>query len=496
MRFQFQPQTELGTCPISDIEFKISSRHELTPILMALQHVYLNFQDKLNEILALIQESMGVPKHSKSGRIGMNCWEILVLASVRLGCNMNFDQLEDLATNHKKLRQIMMISSWDDKGFSRSSIHDNLYMLTPETIKKIGDIILGIGHAQCNEPLSRVRGDSFVIKKNTHYPTDTNILYDGCRKALELSEKIATQFNIPGLRKHNYLKKEIKKVLRKITKVASSRSKDRDAKLRCLYITMIEKALFAKGKAVATLSSLKQKASSGEVVISTKWEKDRSELHYFIAGIDYVIDLAKRRMFNGETISNPEKVFSLFEPDTELINRGKSPNPIEFGHRVLVVQDSAGFIIHHSVLGQGFTDEKVVFDVMNDLQYKHDGQIRAASFDKGFWSPYNFSNLSDIIDLVVLPKKGNHKEEDKARESSEEFGEVRKWHSGIESAIGALQAGNGLKVCRDKGVTGYSRYLSMGVLGRNLHTLGNILLKKEREKRKKDDVLMSLVMAA
>ena len=496
MRFHFKPHAEFGTCPISEIEFKISSRHELTPILMALQHLYVHYQTELNDILKLIQEDIGAPKQPKSGRVGMNCWEILVLASVRLGCNMNFDQLEDLATNHKKLRQVMMISNWDDKGFSRSSIHGNLYALKPETIQKISAKIVDIGHTLCDEPLKRVRGDSFVVQKNIHHPTDTNLLYDGCRKALELSNKLSEYFDIPGMRKHAYLKKEIKKVLRVILKTASSRRKDHDEKLKSLYREMIEKALFIREKAISILSALHQKSITNEIVILPKWDGIRSELQYFIAGIDYIIDLASRRMLEGETIPNHDKVFSLFEPDTELINRGKQPNPVEFGHRVFVVQDNAGFIIHHSVLDQGFTDEKIVFEVMNNLQGLYDGEIRAASFDKGFWSPNNFSNLSRIIDLVVLPKKGKHKDADRARESSKEFGDMRKWHAGVESAIGALQAGNGLKVCRDKGVTGYSRYLSMGVLGRNLHTLGRILIEKERKKRKNNDVLMGLIMAA
>jgi len=50
-------------------------------------------------------------------------------------------------------------------------------------------------------------------------------------------------------------------------------------------------------------------------------------------------------MLEGQTIPHAEKVFSLFEPDTELINRAKLPYPIEFGHRVLIVEDSAGFIV-------------------------------------------------------------------------------------------------------------------------------------------------------
>lgn len=54
------------------------------------------------------------------------------------------------------------------------------------------------------------------------------------------------------------------------------------------------------------------------------------------------------------------------------------------------------------------------------------------------------------------------------------------YHPGIESAIGALQAGNGLKRCRDRSKEGYERYVALGVLGRNLQTLGKLLLAQDQ----------------
>jgi hypothetical protein len=202
-------------------------------------------------------------------------------------------------------------------------------------------------------------------------------------------------------------------------------------------------------------------------------------------------DLASRRMLEGQTIPHADKVFSLFEPDTELINRGKLPYPIEFGHRVLIVEDSAGFIVKARVMAPGQTDEKTPVTLMTELQSRFQGKIKAASFDKGFWSPSNLQDLSAIVPLAVLPKKGRRSGADAAREGSKEFGRLRKWHAGVESAIHALQAGNGLSVCRDKGIEGYQRYLALGVLGRNLQRLGTIFLEKERKRRREQMLLMA-----
>ena len=54
----------------------------------------------------------------------------------------------------------------------------------------------------------------------------------------------------------------------------------------------------------------------------------------------------------------------------------------------------------------------------------------------------------------------------------------RQRHSGIESAIGALQSGNGLERCRDRTEAGLERYFGLAVLGRNMHTLGKLLIAR------------------
>ena len=58
----------------------------------------------------------------------------------------------------------------------------------------------------------------------------------------------------------------------------------------------------------------------------------------------------------------------------------------------------------------------------------------------------------------------------------------RKHHSGIESAIGALQSGNGLQRCRDRSEKGLERYLGLAILGRNVQVLGKLLIARENAK--------------
>ena len=78
--------------------------------------------------------------------------------------------------------------------------------------------------------------------------------------------------------------------------------------------------------------------------------------------------------------------------------------------------------------------------------------------------------------------KGHVQAERQEREATVAFRRARRRHPGIESAIGALQSGNGLERCRDRGFGGYCRYVGLGMLGRNLHVLGKLLIAREDPK--------------
>ena len=490
MRSRFIPQMTIGSVPIADIQFDVFCRHELVPILLALQHLYVNRKQTLEEICELIEQDIVCQQSPKLGCEGLTYWEILVLASLRLGCNLDFDQLSDLSTNHRKIRQMMGLSDYDGKRYPKSTINDNLTTLSAKTIDAISLLIVTEGHDFQPDAVERVRCDSYVMKKNIHYPTDSNLLLDAVRKVIQHSQQLASHYQITGWRKHDYLFKKVRRIKRRIDKVARSRKKDKDNELKALYVQLLEHAHRIVDRSLETIHLFHSLKDNAPAAVQSRCDDLANGLQYYIAAVEYVAELAGRRVFNDETIPNADKVFSIFETDTELINRGKQPNPIEFGHRVLIIQDKAGFIIYAQVMGIGITDEKIIVEVMENLQKRFNDKIRAASFDKGFWTPNNLKQLSEFVPLVVLPKKGKRSQTDIERESEKEFGKTRKWHAGVESAIHALGSGNGLSLCRDKGDDGYRRYLALGVLGRNLQTLGTILLEKER-KLKREQMLMS-----
>lgn len=493
VRTKFIPQMSFGAVPIAKIEFDVFNRHELVPILMALQHLYVNCKPLLEEILALIKADIAKQPKPKLGCKGMGYWQVLVLAGLRLGANLDYDQLSDLANSHSKVREMLGHGPLDSKRYPKSTIHDNVSSLSAVSLEKISNLIVSEGHRQRPNAIKRVRSDSYVMKKNIHYPTDANLLLDGIRKIIHLCAAMANLVPLSGWRQHVYLITKAQRMKRAIDKVARHKAKDKASaagKLQEGYRPLIGYAQLIVERALDSYAQVKALNVLAPPQIYRLSEALRSELQYFLGTTEYMIDLAARRVLENQKIPHAEKVFSLFEPDTELINRGKVPYPIEFGHRVLIVEDSAGFILKARVMEPGQTDEKTPVALMTELQDRFQRRIQAASFDKGFWSPDNLQELSAIVPLVVLPKKGKRSASDAAREGSKAFGKMRKWHAGVEAAIHALQAGNGLGICRDKGSDGYQRYLAMGVLGHNLQRLGSIFLEKERKRRREQMLMM------
>lgn len=485
MRQDFDRQLKLDVPQRQELHFDPKSRHELEAILMGLYHLY-QVPQTLKRILKLLAKDLNVNTSARRGCTGLMYWEVLVLAAVRLGCNLDYDALADLATNHRKLRLVLRRGDWDTRAYARSTIQDNLAKLKPETIEAISNLIVAEGHVLVPKAVEKVRADSFVVQANIHYPTDANVLLDGVRKVLQVSAHVGELLEDKTWQYWRNTLRGVKRLGRKIQKVATSQALNKEQKqekFKAFYTELLSKAVTIASEALSF---------KGEIVVATlpanktraAVEKRLEELTYYIHATVYVAWLADRRVLAGEAIPHVEKLHSVFEPHTELIKRGKARSPIEFGHRVFVVEDKAGFILQHHVMTSE-TDDQVVVDKIKALQTRMRNQIKTASFDKGFWAPENFAQLKTVVANLCLPKKGKRDFEAKVRETAPAFRQARRWHPGVEAAIHALVEGNGLAVCRDRGEEGYERYVALGIFGRNLHTLGRILLDHLHDKHKK-----------
>ena len=465
MRQPFDPQLSLGQTPIDQIHLNGRSRFELIPILAGLQHLEAD-TPRRDQILGWVASDVLGSRSGRRGRGGMSFWQIVVLAVIRQGCNYDYAALEHAANHDELVRQFLQLGALAGPRFAEKTIHENVSRLKPQTLERIVYLVAQQGHQLLPEAAEQIRGDSFVVQTNIHYPTDSNLLVDGIRKLTILSRRLANEAGQRGWRQSKHFHKKAKQLDRKIGRLARGRRKDREVQLQDAYGQLIDLAR------KITDRSLELYVATAGQTLNPLIAGQRAELLDFTVKTDYVASLAERRVLKGESIGHGEKIFSLFETHTELINRGKRPCPIEFGHRVLVAEDKAGFIVHIEVMKTGVQDVDVLAPTIEAVQQRLNQKVKQASFDRGFWSPHNDRVLHESVELACLPRKGTPKEE----EQTSPFIQARHHHAGIESKIGALQSGNGQSRCRDRGEVGYARYIMLGALARNLQTLGRLLL--------------------
>jgi len=480
MRIAFDPQLRLDCTPVLDVRINSACRDEIIPILTALQHIYARPALRDSLLDAVAQDVNGACRADR-GRPGMQYWSILVLGAVRLGCDLDYDRLQNLAEEHRSLRRIMGIDGWcDDQTFDWRCLRDNICRLSPDTIERLNHLIVGEGHRLVPEAARTVRGDTFVVATDIHYPTDSGLIGDGLRTIVATARRLAGLLEVGGWRQHRHLLRAVKKHLRAINRIAAGKGRDFRKRLQDAYRALLD----ASDRVIARATELLDPAliPIGPGPAATTGEKLRMKLIDSLNLTLRACDQARRRVLAEEPVANDAKLFSVFEPETQLIKRGKVPQPVEFGHRVVVIEDGAGFVCHYAILPRGAEDREVLVGEMKEVQGRLDGRIRSASFDRGFHTPGNQRELAELVAQPCLPVTGHIQAERQEREATVDFRRARRRHPGIESAIGALQSGNGLARCRDRTFCGYCRYVGLGVLGRNLHVLGKLLIAREDPK--------------
>ncbi len=403
----------------------------------------------------------------------MDYWHLVVLAAVRLGCDLTYDQLQDLAENHRKLRAIMGLGDCDETEFKWRTIRNNICLLKPGTIAHVSQLIVVEGHLLQPAAIEKVRADSFVMETNIHYPTESSLLLDGIRKIVSMCVELADEHGISGWRQHGHLLKKAKQLDRKINRIAAKKGPNYQSRMKPLYRELLQKTQLITQRARELCVVIGQPAPSLLDMFGA------NTLQAFIVRTDRVASTAQRRIINGERVPNEDKLFSIFEPHTQLYQRGKAGEPIQFGRQVLVFEDSAGFIVRGVLMNRDEGDKDVAVREARSLQVDFSNGVKRLSYDRVFHSPENQTKLSELVDTLCLPKPGAKQSVVQQSEADEQFLAAQQHHPGIESAIGALQSGNALKRCRDRSEIGCERYIQLAILGRNLHTLGRMLIARE-----------------
>lgn len=478
MRKIIEAQLKIGQVDIDKIQIDLECRDEIPQLLLGLQAIYSD-KPLRNEVFGLLKAIIPENINPDTGRPGMDLWSIFVLGTIRLNCNWDYDKVHDNANNHRTVRLFLghPIIEIDPVNYKLQTIKDNVSLLTPEVLDQINQLVVGKGHGLSGGkgPLTlHGRCDSFVVETDVHYPTDINLLWDAMRKIIELIARQCEQLGISEWRQYRYALKKVKKLYNNARKsYRGSKKVQSRISAHEAYLSVASEYVQRAWETMAILQSM----GLGQIATFMVVE-------YYIGHAQRQMDQIRRRVIEGETIPHNEKVFSIFEPHTEWINKGKAGVAQELGLKVCILEDQFGYILHHHVM-QNQVDTQVAVSMVAAAKDKFES-LTSCSFDKGFHSADNQKELGELLEQVVLPRKGRRSAEVKEMESSDWFIQARHQHSTVESAINALE-NHGLDRCPDHGITGFKRYVALAVLARNIQILGATLRKKALKslKRKK-----------
>ena len=466
MRNLRNPQLERGEVRIEDIKLNHKSRDDMPVLLGGLQYLYSQEASR-DRLFALMDEFILPGINKKVGRPGMDMWSILVMGVVKQGLGCDFDRLHELVNEHKTLRNFLGHTDWDKKLYQYQTLVDNVSLLNPELLGKVNQLIVERGHTvvgkKPGEPL-RGRCDSFVVETNVHYPTDVNLLLDATRCMHRYAGPLGSKHKVLKWRQWQKLQNTLIDKFNKIRKIRRASRKDIKA-----YLKFCAKLV---GRAQALIVELTAKGVPPQ---------ETNKIKHFALHAVRQINQIDRRLLKGETIPQNEKVFSIFEPHTRWISKGKAGRPVELGVPVCIMEDPYQFILHHEIM---WTGSDVDFAVpMVEITKELFPDFCAASFDRGFHSPANRAHLDEVLDDNVLPKKGRLSKADRDREQGETFAAMRRQHPAVESAINNLEH-RGLDRVRSKGPKGFARTVALAVVALNVHRLGRVLCQQAREQHR------------
>jgi len=477
MRKVIEPQMEIGEIAIPDIQIDLHSRDEIPKVLIGLQELYRD-QYLRKKVFEVLKELIPDNVSPNRGRNGMNFWTILVLGVLRLVCNWDYDKLTEIANNHMTLR-LMLGHSLFGKPFryALQTVKDNIRLFKPEILDKINQIAVCHGHEVIGN-VDELSGscDSFVVETDVHFPTDINLLLDALRKIVFIIMTLCLENGICGWRKGMFNFKKVRQLFTQVRRMKHSSSKNPEKreerkqliiKAHKLYIDLAETIAAKANEAIILLQT-------ADIDVTTQLKTD--EICRFIAHAERQIDQIRRRVIEGKTIPHHEKVFSIFEEHTKWIVKGKAGIPQELGLNVCVVKDQFGFILHHRVM-EDETDVLIAVPIVEETKQRFKN-FNGCSFDKGFHSPDNQKKLAEILENVVLPRKGKLSAINREIESTEAFKSARRKHAAVESSINALE-NHGLDRCPDHGLHGFKRYVGLAVLARNIQILGHLIQQKK-----------------
>lgn len=314
----------------------------------------------------------------------------------------------------------------------------------------------------------KVRLDTTAVETNIHWPTDSSLLWDTYRVLARLIDR-ARDLDPGAVGDQRLHPRRAKRLAQQIGRKGGS--KNASSELQVLYKDFLGRleALFEWARRVQEKLQNGRKKNRYGLFDDAVAQALAEDLEHYRELGSRVVDQARRRVLLGESVPNSEKLFSLFEPHTELLKRGKAGKPIEFGHMIQIQQVVQKFITDYDA----FENKPVEYQLLRRAIDRHRALFgkppKEVAADKGYYESVDaLKSLRKQVKLVCIGKKGNRTEDETEREHDPAFRHAQRFRAGIEGTISFLKRVLGLFRCFNKGWEHFSASVGAAIFSHNL----------------------------
>ncbi len=305
---------------------------------------------------------------------------------------------------------------------------------------------------------STVRGDCTVVASNIHHPMDSWLLWDTVRVGVQLLER-AAEYRLEFTNHRRRAK-------RRWREITNARTREGRASLYRDLLKVTQETLGDAEKAITELE---------------RWEDEEAlalpaRLQETVKLGRQVVEQARRRVLEGQSVPSSEKVVSIFEPHTDIIVKGG--RKVEYGHKVCLMSGPSSLVLDCIVLEGNPADSTLAIEMIERHREILGEVPEQVAFDGGFASQANVRALKKLgVEDVAFSKRCGLSVSEMVR-SSWVYKRLRDFRAGIEGVISFLKRCFGLGRCVWRGFESFKAYVWSSILSANLLMLARHVLAR------------------
>jgi len=315
--------------------------------------------------------------------------------------------------------------------------------------------------------------DSTCLEANIHFPVDWVLLRDAARtllKAIMLIRRYGLKHRMPDP------SKLLRAMNRLCIQMTQSRRKKNGKKARKAVLRDMEKLAKTIGAHAERYHAMLEERWE-----QTDWSRKQAgevlaRMEGIIGQLPEAIAQAHQRIISEQKMENEKKKLSLYEPEAEVIVRGKAGVEVEFGNMLFVAEQEQGLVVDWELCAKGAPSDSALFERSLE-RLMEQGGVSAICADRGFDSKANRKLCEEKgINNGLCPRNVQQLRE---RMTEPEFAFNQRRRAQTEARIGILKNNFLGEAVKAKGFAHRQVMVDWAVLAHNLWVLAR-LPRRER----------------